>query len=262
MINFPIFEKLEVDEFGLYPGNAKSHGLKANFRPGLTLVLGSNGLGKTTLVTVLFRMLTGPFDIPALTKRADLGNAKLDVTALNRPARRAFAQRVSDGASNARATLQFTIGKDEVILERRLADLTLSRFSLNGEEQPTDEMESFQPKIAKLAGVWSFGDWILLLRHMVFYFEDRRELVWDPSAQRQLLRTLLLSPSLAQQWTQDERSILELDSRMRNLRFAVGREERALSEVETKVEKGTDVKEELKALEELQGADFERREVL
>ena len=120
----------------------------------------------------------------------------------------------------------------------------------------------FQPTLAKLVGLWSFGDFILLLRHMIFYFEDRRELVWDSSAQRQLLRTLLLPPEFAKAWTEDERAILELDSRMRNLRFAAYREEQALATVETKVKRSANVREELKTLEALQTTDLARREKL
>ena len=82
MIRFPVFDSLNVNDFGLYPGTKQAPGLSCTFKPGLTLVLGANGLGKTTLITVLFRLLTGPFDIPALMSRADLGNASLRVTGL------------------------------------------------------------------------------------------------------------------------------------------------------------------------------------
>lgn len=262
MIKFPVFEGLEVRNFGLYPGKAAHPGLSVDFKPGLTLVLGANGLGKTTLVSVIFRLLTGPFDIPALMSRADLGNASLKVTGLSPSAKAVFAQRVVDGARDATARLCFNIGQDELVVERRLRDLALINFSVNGIAKATNDLSVYQPTIAKMVGLWSFGDFILLLRHMIFYFEDRRELVWDSSAQRQLLRTLLLPPAVAQTWTEDEREILELDSRMRNLRFAAYREEQALATVETKVKRGANVREELKTLEPLQTTDIARREKL
>lgn len=262
MINFPVFERLEVDGFGLYPGKTNKPGLSVAFKPGLTLILGANGLGKTTLITIIFRLLTGPFDIPALMSRGDLGNASLKVAVLSSNAKGIFAQRVIDGARGASARLVFKVGKDEIVVERRLRDLALTRFSVNGTDEKPDDLGVFQPALAKMVGVWSFGDLILLLRHMLFYFEDRRELVWDSSAQRQLLRILLLPPEVAQTWTEDEREILELDSRMRNLRFAAYREEQALTEVETKVRRGVDVREELKTIEALQTTDIARREKL
>lgn len=194
--------------------------------------------------------------------RADLGNASLKVTGLGAATKAVFAQRVVDGAKGATARLNFKIGSDDIVVERRLRDMALTGFSINGTTKKADDLNVFQPTIAAMVGVWSFGDFILLLRHMVFYFEDRRELVWDSSAQRQLLRTLLLPPDIAKSWTEDERAILELDSRMRNLRFAAYREEQALTEVETKVRRSADVREELKTLEALQTTDIARREKL
>ncbi len=60
MINLPVFDRLDVTNYGLFPGKQDEPGLHVPFIPGLTLVLGANGLGKTTLVTMLYRMLTGP----------------------------------------------------------------------------------------------------------------------------------------------------------------------------------------------------------
>ncbi len=262
MINFPIFKKLEITNFGLYPGKDGNSGLSVDFRPGLTLVLGANGLGKTTFVTILYRLLTGPYDIPALTARTNLGTAKLKPTALSSTAKRVFARRVTDGAKNAYANLTLCIGETEVNIQRHLRDLSLTNFLVNSESMKLDETENFQHHITNLSGLWSFGDWILLLRHMVFYFEDRRALVWDPSAQRQLLRMLLLPESAAKKWTEDERNILELDSRMRNLQFAVYREEKTLTEIETQVRGSVNIREELQTLEKFQSSDLPQREEL
>ena len=125
MINFPQFKKLEVNAFGLYPGTQDNPGLSIDFMPGLTLILGANGLGKTTLITILYRLLTGPYDIPALTARANLGSASLQPTALTSAARKIFARRVTDGAQNASARLTLAIGDTEIIVQRRLRDLAL-----------------------------------------------------------------------------------------------------------------------------------------
>lgn len=246
--------------FGLYPG-VTGNGLIISFTPGLKLVLGANGLGKTTLITILYRLMTGPFDIPGLTTQGELGNVSLQPTALSGSARSVFAQRVNDGAKDGRATLVMSVGTKLIKIERRLKDMSLVLFSIDGIAKKPDE-PTFQSEISKLVGVWSFGDWILLLRHMIFYFEDRRALVWDPSAQRQLLRFLLLPPEVAQIWTQSEREILELDSRMRNLRFAAFREEQALTQVETKARTGASVRVELNTLEDLQKSDLDARQKL
>jgi|GEM_PF-6105135 len=263
MINLPVLDRLDVTGYGLFPGvEGGEHGLHVQFRPGLTLVLGANGLGKSTLVEMIYRLLTGPFDIPGLAGRADLGSMRLTTTELPKSGRGIFARRVVDGARGAKARLTFRLGAHSVVIERRLNDLSLTFFSVDGDLFRTSEQESFQTEILRLVGVWSFGDWVLLLRHLIFYFENRRALVWHPPAQRQILRLLFLPVLNARKWTEDERAILELDSRMRNLSNALSREERALSSNEIKIETGVDVRQELQTLEKLQGIDEERREGL
>ena len=263
MVNFPVFDRLDIEGYSLFPGDQKHDpGLHVLFRPGLTLVLGANGLGKTTLVTILYRMLVGPFDIPGLSGKADLGSISLQPTNLPPTGRAIFGQRVWDGARNATARLAFSLGRSTILVERRLRDLSLAGFSVDGQEFTTTDESAYQREIPRLVDVWSFGDWILLLRHLIFYFEDRRSLVWDASAQRQILRLLLLPTETAQKWTQAERSILELDSRSRNLSATLFREERALAYTEIGIAQGTDIKAELKTLEDLQQIDLETKERL
>ncbi len=261
MINLPVLNRLDVTDYGLFPGKQDELGLHIHFIPGLTLVLGANGLGKTTLVTILYRMLTGPSDISALTGTGILGTASIRATTIPPYQKTAFAQRVVDGARTASARLTFNLGNYLVEIERNLKDLQLIGFQVNGVEQSLDE-NSFQQKISELVGVWSFGDWILLLRHITFYFEDRRALVWDSSAQRQLLRILFLPIELARRWSIEEREILELDSQMRNLRAVINRVTQRVDTVESKVKSAENVLAEMKSLDESQLVDVAEREAM
>jgi hypothetical protein len=104
-------------------------------------------------------MLTGPFDIPGLTGRGELGNISLVPKRVSGSDRSVFAERVSDDAQNAVARLALRFGQRSMIIERRLANLSLSRLELDGDEIDTDEVASFQPTIEMIVGV-SFGDWI------------------------------------------------------------------------------------------------------
>jgi AAA domain len=263
MINFPLLDRLDISNYGLFPGGRGARrGLHIEFRAGITLILGTNGLGKSTLVNILYRLLAGPFDIPGLLGRSDLGTMKTEAKTLSATARGTFAARVMDGAEKAVARLAFQVGTHTVVIERSLNDLALTHFSVDGEESEIDEKEGFQATILSLVGVRSFGDWILLLRHLTFYFEDRRALVWDPAAQRQILRFLFLPASMAELWTRREREILELDTRMRNLSAALYREEQTLSDTEVKSKSGKGVRRELGTLEKLQVNDQKHLEQL
>ena len=112
------------------------------------------------------------------------------------------------------------------------------------------------------ANLGSFGDFVLMLRFIVFYFEDRRALVWDQTAQRQILRMLFLPPESARTWTEKERAILETDSRMRNLRAVLTREQQSFTQAERRAQSGEPLRDQLGALEQQQRIDVERLEDL
>lgn len=258
MLNFPLLEAIDVDGYALYPGPSREQaGLHIVCRPGLTLVVGTNGLGKTTLVTLLYRLLTGPEDIPSLGPREQLGSLRLATSPLSPGQRGIFANRVADRAAGASAKLTLRMGQHQLVVERAVSNLALRAFRVDGVRQPLDESQ-YQKTITELCGVGSFADFILVLRYLTFYFEDRRALVWDPTAQRQILRLLFLPPNTAQSWAARERAILETDSRMRNLQAALTREDRSLSENTIRAQGGAPLRQQLKAFEDLQAADQEK----
>lgn len=125
MINFPIITRMEIRGFGLYPGRPGRQGLETSFARGLTLIVGANGLGKSTLVNILFRTLTGPFDIGGIDRVDVLGN--LDLTEAYRGALRTlFANRVADHARQASIRLDVAFGSNTLSIERSLADLSIT----------------------------------------------------------------------------------------------------------------------------------------
>lgn len=244
MAYFPLLQQMVVEHYGLYPGPRKEGRFEIPFHDGLTLILGANGLGKTTLVTMLFRLLTGTADIPLPEGR--IGSADLSVQNLDKWSQRQFAQRVNDGAREATAHLQFQLGPQRFQLTRRLTDLALTSLVIDDQPADIDEL-TYRNAITAASELASFGDWILVLRTLVFYFEDRRALVWDPGAQKQLLRALLLTPANAQEWTKRERTILELDSRMRNLDNALKREKKESDKLVQKTTSAPGVRQALTA---------------
>ena len=255
MVSLPILQSLDVWKYGLYPGEDPTDpGMHVLFKPGLTLVLGANGLGKSTLVTMLYRMLTGPSDISTLLRRARLGTGSLEVATLSSNRRRTFSHRVADSATQARARLMFEVNGTQVSVERNLRDLSLRSFSVGNSGLDSGE-HRYQEEMARIANVPTFSDWIMLLRYIVFYFEDRRSLVWDHTAQRQLLRILFLEPDAAMRWKSREREILEADTRVRNLQAALFREERALAEQELRSKDSHETKDELEKLSDCQRED-------
>lgn len=256
MMDLPVLERLEIHSYGLYPGYEGNGVFDIDLAPGLTVVLGANGLGKSTLVNILFRMLTGPWNVSL--PDGYLGTHNLAATPLTAKARSTFSARVSDAARDATAKLTFTIGPRRFAVTRSLQKLDLIEFSLDGTLARPEEDE-FKNAVLKASRIFSYGEWIFVLRTMVFFFEDRRMLVWDPTAQRQLLRCLFLDPTQAQEWWTAEREILALDTRMRNLHAALSREEREEREAQHKSKAAPEIRAELASQETLLQATVERQ---
>lgn len=261
MIAFPICERLQVDNYGLYPGVNKNHRLDINFKAGLTLILGANGLGKTTLISLLFRLLTGPADLRE-SGGDSLGTVSLKAAELNQERRREFAQRVHDGAASASAALTYTLGIKRIVVTRSLRNLQLLSLEADGVQIKHADEQTYIRLVCESTGVHAFGDFLLLLRQLVFYFEDRRSLVWDSSAQTELLRALVLPPDEASKWSELRGSALSLDSYLRNTQAIMNRKQRTTGNATLRQRNASEVRVEIDATEKLQRADTDRQEFL
>jgi hypothetical protein len=230
IISFPIFDQIEISGYSLY-GSEGDVPFIWQFKDGPNALIGVNGLGKSTLITLLFRMLTGPYDLNRRALEGELGQP--DVTPVLLSDRRIFARRVADQAVSARAILRLTFGDKQVVLERRLSDLSLIKMVVNGEDLPVgeDDREFFQPQLVRLMKAGNFFDVLLILRFLVFVFEDRRSLIWDESAQRQIFRAILSeTPEAAVLSLSLQRRVLEADSAARNIRVQLNKARRQLDD--------------------------------
>jgi len=143
-----------------------------------------------------------------------------------------FGNRVADGASNATATLRFSLGDAKVEVKRNLSDLSLVVMKVEektGRERiqiaVTDE-KTFQEKLSDLIGVGAFFDVLIILTFLSFMQEDRRSLVWDATAQRQILRVLFLPIDEATEFATGQQEVIAADSAVRNTQYVLQRQEK------------------------------------
>ena len=164
MLRLPIFTVLRVSNYGLFPGRPPGSGLEWIFEDGVSLIAGVNGLGKTTLLTILLRCITGPFDLTGYGIPDQLESVlPAEPVSLKPTVRRFFRQRVADDAKTATAELRASFGGDEIEIVRNLSDLTLVRFTVNGTDQTISTHTSstertFQEKMCDLFALGSFVD--------------------------------------------------------------------------------------------------------
>ncbi|HDR9798352.1 TPA: hypothetical protein QDC59_001923 [Burkholderia cenocepacia] len=225
-IALPVFDDLTIDGYQLFPG-ATGNGLNHTFLPGVTVIAGINGIGKTTLLNVMLRLLLGPFN-PQKVNPFEVG-AKSHELVRWRQARRFFASRVGDGAVSAIAHATVSIGAHTLKLSRALKDLSITYLEFDGMElDPTeDEYERVALEASNAATRY---DYDFLVRYLVFFLEHRVPLFWNERGQMETFRILLCDAELANTLQALEDDIRTKDSLYRNLRWHANNNKNRLSD--------------------------------
>lgn len=262
MIVLPVFNKLTINNYELFPGTPKGSGLDFTISKGVTLIAGINGLGKTTLLNIFFRLLTGPVDISAAGLPFEIGSTlpKEPVT-LRRDALRYFAQRVSDNAETAIASLDLSLGRSRVRITRGLRDLSLSELLLDGAPLDGKDLEQkYQSTLCQLMNLSSFVDVLMLLHFVVFFPERRPGSLWDSNAQRQILRAIFLPKKDAARVAALERDVGSADSLARNLGYALSTQEKQLQAAQAQQAVAPALRAKLRSTQALLDADLAKRQ--
>ena len=262
MIKLPVLTHLRVTEYGLFPGKPSGEGITWEFRPGLSLFVGINGLGKTTLLMMILRSLTGPFDLTGRGVPEALAVTLPEAPVkLRKPGIQYFAQRVSDGAVSARVSLSATIDGSDIRIERRLNDLSLESLYLDNDavelaNKRQKREPQFQSILTQLMGVGNFVDVLLVLHHIILFHENRPGALWNSNAQRHLLRALCLESQDATLVADLERRVQSADSRARNIHARITATEKDLDEETSRVAGARGVVAELEAVQSILDADL------
>lgn len=278
MIKFPLFRRINIYDYGLFPGASGDRQLIFDFSPNVSLIAGVNGLGKTTLLTMLLRSLTGPYDLkesgfPA-TLEAILPKAPVK---LNRAALGFFAQRVADNAEKSRMTVDVSFGEDVLRVTRSLRNMSLIALEIDGvplelesnEEKmkPKADLEKiqenkFQMILRDLMGVTTFVDVLIVLHYVVFSMERRRGALWDGHAQRQLLRAILLENDLVEQLPVLERDASQIDGEFRRARAEANKYQKELQSARVDAQSSPAKRAALRAIQYALAGEKERLEEL
>lgn len=236
MVRLPVLTELSVTDYELFPGDPPGSGIAWSFQQGVTVIAGINGLGKTTLLLMILRSFTGGYDLTGNGAWQSLSVAlPKEPVRLMRPHLGVFGRRVSDGAANAKVALSANVGKNVITIKRRLDNLSLEGLTID--ERPVKlsgtayEREAiFQSRLTELIGLGSFVDVLLVLHHVVLFYENRPGALWDANAQRHLLRALCLDRNDARRVVELERQLQRADSQARNVHARITTTERRLNE--------------------------------
>jgi len=224
-ITFPVLRSIAVKNYEIFPGQDDG-GISHSFLPGVTVIAGINGLGKTTLLNMILRVLIGPRDVVREDPN-EPGFRKHKLMNWRSP--KYFRQRVSDAAAEATVDATISFGDTTLRIVRSLNNLEIITLESNGTSvEPS--IDKYEALICQLAGVGSFYDFHFLVRNLVFFLEDRRALVWSEEGQFEIFRILFLDSKVATKFGALYDAIQKIDSRSRSLLTEVNRNEKQLKQ--------------------------------
>jgi len=212
VINFPFLRRVRSDKYLLYPGPKKDNVMDLAFGEGSWLILGANGLGKSTLLHLARNLLAGA----VRARQAGFAGDRSDIQSIGD---RFFAVRVGDDARDATALLEVSFGDSVVTVSRRLSNLNIVSAEVKKADGSISKIETeqeYRAAIARLMGLETFEDCLRVIDHVSFFLEARRALVWDDAAQFEIFRALL-TPADSAKLRALEARIVSADSSARNL---------------------------------------------
>jgi hypothetical protein len=212
-ITLPIIDRLSVRHYPLYPGQDGT-GLDLEIADGVTVLAGINGIGKTTLLNLLLRMLVGPCD-PSKGEQ-DLGRVSKRQLVVRRQYSY-FQDRVPDAlGEDALATLVFRLGGKTLTVTRFLRDMTLKTVVIGKSRMKVTTETAFIDELARLAGVGSGYDFHILVRYLQFFSEERMPILWSPGTQFEFFKILFFDEELSRQLNQTYADVQRVDTNYRN----------------------------------------------
>lgn len=211
MIAFPLLKRLRVVGYPLYPGPNGDQLMELTLDQGPWVILGVNGLGKSTLLLLMRYLLSGAVRI----RDAGFAGEREDLMVVNS---RLFAVRVAGEAQGATATITAQIGSATLTVERHLENLALARADITetGNVTPLTSEAEYRAAVARLMRVARFEDAVRIFDFVTFFSETRQPLIWNLAAQFELFRAIV-TPENSTELRRLEGQIVSADSLARNL---------------------------------------------
>lgn len=224
-VTFPVLRRLTVGDYGLFQ-NSESSGIRHEFGQGVHVIVGINGLGKTTLLNIIYRMLLGPRDM----SKEDGGLASTQHKLVDWRNRKFFRSRVRDDARDAWAEAEIGFGTRKLTVRRSLRTLEVQALSLDDTPESEASQDRYENLVCELSGSATYFDFFAVLRFLVFFLEDRPELIWDRRSQFDMFRLLFYNRAAAAAAADAYDEVQRLDSQYRNDRVPIREARRQLDE--------------------------------
>lgn len=188
----------------------------------LFIVLGGNGLGKTTILQSIIFGIAGPSDDNVEPQYKE-----------RRWGRQYFKDRL-DNPNSASIEISFNIGTNEVVLKRALNSDKISEFTLNGQLLTDDRQlaeEYFETFLQNDCGYYQLDDFNFVVHKLCYLSEKRENLAWDVESQIRILMQILTDQDIEKKFRKRRGLLKELDSSIRHKTVEINALEKRLQEI-------------------------------
>lgn len=249
-IYLPELISINIKNYTLYPNGLD---YTVDFIKGFNLILGGNGMGKTTFVSLIKYALIGNYKKQYEYTRTYKENK---IEKRERNSDDFFKNRIDNSIEtklDPTVTINFKVNKSSFTITRGIKDVRIESLMINdviieGEQileskyellknKSKNDLSHYLPSIyesefEKEANI-TFDDLIFFVNYILFFGEDHKTILWDEDVQKELFNTFFNSPELNIDRQEAEREAKYFDSRARHK----SEDKRAIRKVLDKVEK-------------------------
>lgn len=169
------------------------------------LVLGGNGLGKTTILQSVIYCIAGEADSDVEQHKDKMWGRKYFYGRIKKP-------------EHAYVKVEFYLGQDKILLKRGFSTAKILEFSLNDELIDSSSAEKdFESYLKDVMGYQSSDDFRFLVHILCYLSEDRSNLVWDSENQVRLMMLLFNDIIKELEFREGRKQLKKLDSQKRHI---------------------------------------------
>lgn len=214
-MKLPILTRVNVKNLSLYNGN-----IDRKLMPGLNMVIGGNGLGKTTFVNTIIYGLIGNTKFKTL----NIKTGKTELVEL--VSSDYFHGRIEPkDQDKAEVTVSYSAGNHTVSVTRQLFRPKITNFSVSSGNKATPKFydqrtknleEIYKSAAEKVFEVEQLEDFAFAIAHLLVFDEERRTLVWDGEVQNKMIRLLFIPNDFDKRFSKQSELVTDYDTKGRH----------------------------------------------
>lgn len=224
----PVIQKLKIENYDLYKCP-----LNIDFSNKLNVFLGTNGMGKTTLLSIIQYSIIGPYN-DSMQQRNYKGEAKQRRPMLTKYF---FRNRMNNVSEDAKVTVVYKLASDTYEVCHSLFKNSLLYFKLNNEyihgeyfeyetyensywKNKKDSVENslikkYHDSIEKSCSMPDINAFIRMITNIMFFTESRKYVFWDDETSKILMSKYFMDRDKYHEYEVIQNQIKMIDSKLR-----------------------------------------------